>query len=91
LRKYAAMLQNLHLHLFRDIQFCPFCKQTREYLDKNKIEYHEINVNEDSEAWQHIFSIVKVDVVPILELGNKVLAAKPGIGISEKEINSFLD
>tara|TARA_R100001463_G_scaffold57042_1_gene109218 strand:+ start:142 stop:585 length:444 start_codon:yes stop_codon:yes gene_type:complete len=50
---------------------CPYCKQVKEELTKNNIEFNERLTNEWSANWQSIVSLIGMSNVPTVVVTNK--------------------
>ena len=61
---------------------CPFCTEIKDMLVKEGIEFTEvdINLNENQEEADKVFKITEADSVPILRVGNKLLAPQVSFG-----------
>lgn len=54
---------------------CPYCKELREMLTKNEIQfiYVDINLPENEEEFNKVLDVSKSDEVPIVKVGNQLL------------------
>lgn len=54
---------------------CPYCKELREMLTKNEIQfiYVDINLPENEEEFNKVLDASKSDEVPIVKVGNQLL------------------
>ena len=61
---------------------CPFCTEIKDLLVKEGIEFKEvdINSNENHEEVDKVFELTEADSVPILRVGNKLLAPDVSFG-----------
>ena len=50
---------------------CPYCKQIKEELIKNNIEFENILTTEDAEEWQAIVDFTGMPTVPTICLNGK--------------------
>ena len=55
---------------------CPYCKELKDLYDKEGIEYENVDINlEDNEEESNkVFKVTGVDSVPIVKVGNQLLA-----------------
>lgn len=55
---------------------CPYCKELKDLYDKEGIEYEivDINLEENEEESNKVFKVTGVDSVPIVKVGNQLLA-----------------
>lgn len=55
---------------------CPYCKELKELFDKDGIEYEnvDIHLDENKEESEKVFKVTKVDSVPIVKVGNQLVA-----------------
>ena len=55
---------------------CPYCKELKELYDKEGIEYENVDINlqENEEESNKVFKVTGVDSVPIVKVGNQLLA-----------------
>ena len=55
---------------------CPYCKELKDLYDKEGIEYEnvDINLDENKEECAKVFKVTNVDSVPIVKVGNQLLA-----------------
>lgn len=52
---------------------CPSCKQTKEFLHENNIEFHEINVAEDQNALQEMIEKSGQMGVPVTDIDGEII------------------
>ena len=52
---------------------CPYCKQIKEELTKNNIEFEDILTKADSEEWQSIIDFTGMAMVPTICLNGEYL------------------
>ena len=45
---------------------CPYCKQVKETLDKEKIKFEEKNVRKNEESWQETISLTGMPTLPTI-------------------------
>lgn len=61
--------------------WCPFCKRLKSSLDRNEIEYTEIDIEADPAAAEFVGSVNGGDhVVPTVEFADGSTKTNPGIG-----------
>lgn len=55
---------------------CPYCKQLKGLLDKEGLKYEEVDINlkENKEESDTVFKVTNCDSVPIVRVGNQLLA-----------------
>ena len=55
---------------------CPYCKELKDLYDKEGIEYENVDINleENKEESDKVFKVTRVDSVPIVKVGNQLLA-----------------
>lgn len=58
------------------MQNCPYCKELKDLLDGEALPYEEVDINapENKEECDKIFEVSKCDSVPIIRVGNQILA-----------------
>ena len=54
---------------------CPYCKQVKEHLDENKIEYDEIITSENSSEWNDVTNIVGMATLPTINYKDEYFVA----------------
>ena len=52
---------------------CPACKQTKEFLHENKIEFQEINVDGDQNALQEMIKKSGQMGVPVTDIDGEII------------------
>lgn len=54
---------------------CPYCNELKELLNKEGIEYRDVNVllTENKDEYEQIFNKTQSDEVPIVKVGNQLL------------------
>ncbi len=65
---------------------CPWCKLTKDYLTKNKIEFENIDVTTDQKAVSEMMERSGEMAVPQLWIGNEVV-----VGFDQKRIGELLN
>jgi glutaredoxin-like YruB-family protein len=55
------------------LSWCPHCKALKEFLDKNNLKYHNIDVEENSEAAEDIIKRSNQEGFPVLEIDNEII------------------
>lgn len=55
---------------------CPYCKELKGLLDKEKLDYIEVDINDEKnkEESDTVFKVSKCESVPIVRVGNQLLA-----------------
>lgn len=52
---------------------CPYCKMLKQFLNKHKIVYEEVDVSKDKNALRKIVEKSGQIVVPQIEINNKII------------------
>lgn len=52
---------------------CSFCKKVKEFFDKEKIEYKEVDVSESPEAQEKIAELTGQIGVPVITKGDEIV------------------
>ena len=47
---------------------CPYCKQIKEKLKQNNIEFKENNNSKNKEAWEKVVELTGIPTVPTIEI-----------------------
>jgi len=71
---------------------CPYCKQVKEELTKNNIEFEDILTKADSEEWQAIVDFTGMPNIPTICLNGEYLVPGRDFGNPEllvKRIQSY--
>ena len=68
---------------------CPYCKQIKEELTKNKIEFENILTSDDTEEWQSIVNFTGMPTVPTICLDGKYLVPGRDFGNADHLINAI--
>lgn len=53
--------------------WCVYCRMAKEYFDKLKVPYKEINLEQDQAAMQYIMSKTGSVGVPQIEIGDELI------------------
>jgi glutaredoxin-like YruB-family protein len=53
--------------------FCVYCKEVKEFLSKNNLDYLEIDVSQDEKALNYIVSKTGQIAVPVIEINNEII------------------
>jgi glutaredoxin len=61
---------------------CPYCKQIKEELTKNNIEFENILTTDDVEEWQAIVNFTGIPTVPTLSFNGNYLVPGRDFGNS---------
>lgn len=64
---------------------CPWCAKTKQLLDENNIIYEDIDVSEDTGAFERIINETGWTTVPVIDIDGELAA-----GFSEKWIKQKL-
>ncbi len=65
--------------------YCTYCHLAKEFFDKHKIEYEEVNVAEDDSAFEEMKKKSHQIGVPVIEIDNEVF-----VGFNRSEISRVL-
>jgi len=66
--------------------WCVYCRMAREYFDKLKIPYEEINLEQDHAAMQYIMAKSGSVSVPQIEIGDELI-----LGFDRPRIDAALE
>jgi len=66
--------------------WCAFCRMAKQYLESKKVEYKEINVDEDQEGAREMVAKTGQAGIPVLEIGEATI-----IGFDRPRIDSALE
>lgn len=64
---------------------CPYCHMAKEYLEKNKIKFQDINVEEDEAAAREMIQKSHQMGVPVLDISGTII-----VGFDKSGINKAL-
>lgn len=64
---------------------CPYCKMAKKFLDKNKIEYENIDVSVDQVAAKEMVDKSGQMGVPVILIDEKII-----VGFNKEEIKKAL-
>jgi glutaredoxin-like YruB-family protein len=64
---------------------CPWCAKTREFFNKNKIKYKDIDVGSDKKALKEMFKKSGQMGVPVIDVNGKII-----IGYNESELKKLV-
>ncbi|MGE4262829.1 glutaredoxin domain-containing protein [Shewanella sp.] len=67
-------------------QWCPYCKQLRAYLNREKIAYEDRDIEIHNEKIDRLYASINKEAIPIIVLKGKVF-----IGFDEKLLDSELN
>ncbi len=65
--------------------WCAFCKMAKDYLTSKKIEYKEVNIEEDQAAGMYIMQKTGQAGVPVIEIGDEMI-----LGFDRERIDGAL-
>jgi len=68
---------------------CPYCKQIKEELTKNKIEFEDILTSSDTEEWQSIVNFTGMPTVPTICLNGEYLVPGRDFGNADNLIKQI--
>ena len=63
---------------------CPFCKQLKEFLGENKVEFTDIDVSADNEKAQEMIKKSGQMGVPVMDVDGDIIVGFDREKISEK-------
>ena len=66
---------------------CPYCKQVKEELDKNKIKYINKLTSEFKDEWREVADLTGVPQVPTLFFKNNYFAPGRDFGNQQHLVN----
>lgn len=69
---------------------CPVCREAKEFLNKNKIKFSDINVAEDIDAAQEMVKKTGQYQVPVIVITDEKGKEKILVGFDEKELKKAL-
>lgn len=64
---------------------CPYCKMAKDYLNKNNVEYKDVNVEMDDEAAAEMIRKSGQTGVPVIDANGTII-----IGFDREAINQAL-
>ena len=64
---------------------CPYCHLAIDFFKENKVEYEEINVQEDSDAAKEMVEKSGQMGVPVIMIGDKII-----VGFDKEKIKAAL-
>jgi glutaredoxin 3 len=64
---------------------CPYCHMAKEFLSENKIEFDDINVQEDPKAGQEMVQKSGQMGVPVIEIDDNII-----VGFDKDKIKELL-
>ncbi|NQV89368.1 MAG: glutaredoxin family protein [Parcubacteria group bacterium] len=64
---------------------CPFCKQTKAFLEENKVEFTDIDVSSDQEEAQKMIKLSGQMGVPVTDIDGEIV-----IGFDRDKISGLL-
>jgi len=62
---------------------CPYCHMAKEYLEKNKIKFQDINVEEDEAAAREMIQKSHQMGVPVLDINGTIIVGFDKAGIDK--------
>jgi glutaredoxin len=68
----ASLTQRQRVVLF-STSWCNYCAQARQYLEKAKIGYAELDVEQNIDAMHFHAKVLRADGVPVIVMGNRVV------------------
>ena len=64
---------------------CPYCHLAIDFFKENKVEYEEVNVQEDSDAAKEMVEKSGQMGVPVIMIGDKII-----VGFDKEKIKAAL-
>ncbi|MBI2658707.1 glutathione S-transferase N-terminal domain-containing protein [Candidatus Woesearchaeota archaeon] len=52
---------------------CPWCKKTREFLEKHKIKFNDVHVEDDKKAADEMIKKSGQQSVPVIDVDGKII------------------
>lgn len=65
---------------------CPYCRQTKEFLKKNNIEFEDIDVSSNQQQAQQMRDKTGQMSVPVIDIGGQVI-----VGFNPQELRNALN
>ena len=75
-----------HKIIVYSTEHCIWCVRAKEFFKKNKIEFKEVDVNENREAAEEMIKKSGQTGVPVIEIDGKII-----IGFDEVRIRELLN
>lgn len=63
---------------------CPYCKQTKEFLTENKVEFSEVDVSTDQEKAQEMIKKSGQMGVPVVDIDGEIIVGFDKKALKEK-------
>ncbi|MFA5855820.1 MAG: glutaredoxin domain-containing protein [Candidatus Pacearchaeota archaeon] len=76
---------NMNKIITYTLSWCPHCKELKDYLSEENIEYEDIDVENNEDAAEDIIEKTGQDGFPIILINEEVL-----IGFDKKKLNKIL-
>jgi glutaredoxin len=64
---------------------CPWCRQTREYLDGLGVSYEDIDISQDRAMAKEMIKNTDQKTVPVIQIGNSWI-----VGFDEERLGMIL-
>ena len=64
---------------------CPYCHMVMEFFKENKVEYEEVNVQEDSDAAKEMVEKSGQMGVPVIMIGDEII-----VGFDKEKLKAAL-
>jgi glutaredoxin-like YruB-family protein len=64
---------------------CPWCKETKNFLKKNKVKFENIDVSDNKKAHEEMIKKSGQHGVPVIDFNGKII-----VGYNEEELESLL-
>ncbi len=65
---------------------CPWCVRVKEFLKEHNVEFDDLNVQEDQNAFKEMVEKTGQRGVPVVDIDGKII-----IGFNEEAIRKLLD
>ena len=67
------------------VEWCQWCKLTKDWLDKKKIEYTEIDVDRSPKAAEEVFQKSGQEGIPVVDIDGNIV-----VGFNEPALKKLL-
>jgi len=83
--KDEVLAEGITLYTSTKVPDCPFCEKSREFFDKNKLEFKEVSIDLDENMAKRVFARTNNMALPQIEFGNEIF-----VGFQEPRIHAAL-
>ena len=70
-------------------EMCPYCKQIKEELTKNNIEFKELSTSEDKNGYQAIVNLTGMGTVPTIKINDSYFVPGRDFGNPEQLLSAI--